>query len=32
MHAHEKISLGLKEDTILQSTVKEIKNIIIQSG
>lgn len=30
MHAHEKISQSLKEDGILQSEVKELKNIIMQ--
>jgi chromosomal replication initiator protein len=32
MHAHEKISSSLKEDQHLQSTIKELKNIIIQSS
>jgi len=31
MHAHEKISCELKDDNILQSTVKELKNLIMQS-
>ncbi len=30
MHAHEKISLELKEDSLLQSTLKELINIIKQ--
>lgn len=32
MHAYEKISSSLQEDTVLQSTVKELKNIIMQSN
>ncbi len=32
MHAHEKISSDLQEDTVLQSTLKELKNIIMQSN
>ncbi len=31
MHAHEKISNELKEDSVLQATVKELKNLIIHS-
>ncbi|MHB9095229.1 MAG: chromosomal replication initiator protein DnaA [Eubacteriales bacterium] len=30
MHAHEKISTGLVDNSILQTTVKELKNTIIQ--
>lgn len=30
MHAHEKISTGLLDNSILQTTVKELKNTIIQ--
>ncbi|XPO21935.1 chromosomal replication initiator protein DnaA [Phosphitispora sp. TUW77] len=32
IHAHEKISSGLQEDTVLQSTIMELKNIIMQSN
>ncbi|MBU7007554.1 chromosomal replication initiator protein DnaA [Phosphitispora fastidiosa] len=32
MHAYEKISTSLQEDTVLQSTVTELKNIIMQSN
>jgi len=31
MHAHEKITLDLREDTMLQSTLKELKNILMHS-
>ncbi len=31
MHAHEKISNDLKEDNLLQATVKELKDIIMHS-
>lgn len=32
MHAHEKISSDLKEDSMLESTLKEIKNLITQGN
>ncbi len=32
MHAHEKISVSLREDTLLQATLKELINIIHQNS